>query len=318
MKKFLLIFVLIFCSTAIFAQNSIFNLAKKHYSSPKDSLKRKAVEFIENNIDGHYSLFLNWQNSAGKKVNFNELNYPSFKESQQALKKLNLTPQSYQKNDINQLTYNDLIEIVERGFKAWNKSWNKNLGFNDFCNYLLPYKVENEPFENWYSKFEQKFSHLPKGTNPREIVNIVNADLQKWFFSSWSFETRDIPYCLSPSQLLFRQQGLCQDLCNLSVYVMRLMGVACCIDFTPAWATSSYNHFWCAYIDENGKFKPFEGVKGKSDDFVIFREPGKVFRIAYQKQPEALASILPQSEIPTNHLKLKNIIDVYRISQHCF
>ena len=310
MKKYLLVLILCFSPIVIFAQSSIFEQAKKHYSQPKDSLKRRAVEFIEKNIDEHYSTIVSYENSAGKKVNFNELNYPNFKESQQALKKLNLTAKTDKKNDINQLKYNDLIETIERGFKAWGKSWNKNLSFENFCNYLLPYKCGNEPFENWYSKFEQRFSQLQKGKSPQEIVSIVNSDLQKWFFSSWSFEKRDVSYALSPSQLLFRKQGYCLDLCHLSAYVMRLMGVAVCIDFTPAWATSSYDHAWCAYIDENNKFKPFEGVKGKSNDFVIFREPGKVFRVAYAKQPKALASILPQNEIPTSHLKRKNIIDV--------
>ena len=310
MRKFLLILISGFTSIAIFAQSSIFEQAKKHYSQPNDSLKRQAVEFIEKNIDEHYSMIVGYQNSAGKKVNFDELTYPNFKESQQALKKMNLTAKTDRKNDVNQLKYNDLIEIIERGFSAWSKSWNKNLSFNDFCNYLLPYKIGNEPFENWYSTFEQKFSHLQKGKNPREVVDISNTDLQKWFFSSWSFEKREVAYTLSPSQLLFREQGHCLDLCNLSAYVMRLMGVAVCVDFTPAWATSAYDHAWCAYIDENNKFKPFEGVKGKSADFVIFREPGKVFRVAYAKQPEALASILPPHEIPTSHLKQKNIIDV--------
>ncbi|MDR2510949.1 MAG: transglutaminase-like domain-containing protein [Bacteroidales bacterium] len=310
MKNLLLILILCLYPIAFFAQYSIFEQAKKHYSQPKDSLKQQAVEFIEKNINEHYSIFVRYQNSAGKKVHFNELTYANFNESQQALKKINLIAKEEKKSDISQLAYTDLIEIIERGFAVWGKSWNKNLSFDDFCNYLLPYKVENEPFENWYSKFEQKFSHLQKGKNPQEIVNIVNTDLQKWFFSSWSFEKRELSYSLSPSQLLFRKQGYCLDWCHLSAYVMRLNGVAVCVDFTPAWATSSYDHAWCAYIDENNKFKPFEGVKGKSNDFVIFREPSKVFRVAYAKQAKALASILPQNEIPTKHLKRKNIIDV--------
>jgi hypothetical protein len=310
MKKILLILILGFPSIAIFAQTSIFEQAKKHYSQPKDSLKRQAVEFIEKNIDEHYSIFLSYQNSAGKKVSFNELNYPNFKESQQALKKLKLTAKTDKKSDANLLTYNDLIEIIERGFKAWGKFWNKNLSFDDFCNYLLPYKIGNEPFENWYSKFDERFSHLQKGKKPHEIVDMVNSDLQKWFFSSKKKKKREEPYFLSPSQLFFRKQGYCLDWCHLSAYAMRLKGVAVCVDFTPAWATSSYDHAWCAYIDENNKFKPFEGVKGKSNDFVIFREPGKVFRVTYAKQPKAIASILPQNEIPANHLKRKNIIDV--------
>jgi hypothetical protein len=164
--------------------------------------------------------------------------------------------------------------------------------------------------EDWQKIFYDKFSFLAKNT-AADICNSVNSNLKTWFFSSFAFEDRtELDYCLSPSQLLFREQGNCQDLCNLSVYAMRTLGLACGIDFTPAWATSSYNHWWCTYIDEQNRRRPFEGVTGAADDFVVFREPSKVFRITYREQPAALANRIPSGEIPNGHLRMKNITDV--------
>lgn len=37
------------------AQNSAFDAAKKHFSKQGDTLKIKALDFLEDNISGHYS-----------------------------------------------------------------------------------------------------------------------------------------------------------------------------------------------------------------------------------------------------------------------
>lgn len=296
--------------SSVNAQNSAFSTAKQYFKVQGDTLKMKALDFLENNISEHYSRTYIWQDSTKKTVNLRESEYIDFNEYRKVLKQKKLTPIPKNIQDKDKLSSEDLINIVERGFIAWQKPINNNLNFNDFCNYLLPYRVQNEPLENWYQNFEQKYGHLTKD-NASSICNSVNSNLKTWFFSSFSFEDRtELEYCLSPSQMLFRRQGNCQDLCNLSVYVMRMLGLACSVDFTPAWATSSYNHFWCTYIDESGEHRPFEGVTGMSNDFVVYREPSKVFRITYQKQQNTLADKIPLKDIPSNFLKMKNLIDV--------
>lgn len=310
MNKITLSIFISLLSVTASGQNCIFDLAKKHFAEQGDTLKIKAVEFLENNIDIHFTRTYYFVDSVGNKVDFSEFDFPNFNESRQALRALNLTPIPFDIPDREQLTANQIIEIVERGFRAWSKPWNRNLSFEDFANFLLPYRVQNEPLEDWYNTFRERFSFLARD-RAADIVNSVNSYLKTWFFSSFSFEHRtEIEYTLSPSQMLFRKQGNCQDLCNLSVYIMRMLGLPSGIDFTPAWATSSFNHFWATYIDENGEHRPFEGVTGMADDFVVFREPSKVFRITYQKQPNMLADKIPTDEIPTDFLRMRNIIDV--------
>jgi len=306
----IILLIILSCSIFISAQNSAFDEAKRHFAEKDDTLKIKALEFLEQNITEHFSRTYFWQDSIGNVSNFSEFDYPNFNESRKALKGLKLKPVQQIIPDSEQLTSEDLISIVERGFENWQKPFNRNLSFDDFCDFLLPYRVQDEPLENWYDNFSEKFSFLAKNTTA-DICNSVNSNLKTWFFSSFSFEDRtELDYCLSPSQMLFRQQGNCQDLCNLSVYTMRMLGLPCSVDFTPAWATSSYNHFWCTYINENGEHRPFEGVTGMANDFVIFREPSKVFRITYRKQPNTLSSKIPAADIPTDFLRATNIIDV--------
>ena len=297
-----------------FAQDDVFLKVKKHYEATGETLKAKAVDFIDENIDIHSSCCYVWKDSTGKAFDFNELEYNNFNESRAALKQLietyRLRPVRMEVKDREQMTEGILKDIIERGFESWNKPWNKNLSFDDFCDYLLPYRVQNEPFENWQENFSVRFSALAKD-KASDICNSANNQLKQWFFSSFAFEDRmGLRYMLSPSQMLFRKQGMCEDLCALSVYVMRTLGLACSVDFTPAWATSSYAHYWCTFIDETNVHRPFEGVTGTAADFVVYREPSKVFRISYRSRPDALAAQIPSEQIPPGHLRLANIIDV--------
>ena len=301
-------------SLSLFAQENVFLKIKNHYETNGETLNAKAVDFINENIDIHSSCYYVWKDTAGKVFDFNELEYSNFNDSRAALKQLiekhRLRPVRKEIKDRTQMTEEILTDIIERGFNSWNKPWNKNLDFDDFCDYLLPYRVQNEPFENWQEKFSTRFSTLAKNS-ASDICNSANNHLKQWFFSSFAFEDRmGLHYKLSPSQMLFRKQGMCEDLCNLSVYVMRTLGLACSIDFTPAWATSSYAHFWCTFIDETNTHRPFEGVTGGAADFIIYREPSKVFRMSYRSQPNALASQIPKEQIPPGHLRSTNIIDV--------
>lgn len=40
-----------------------FEIAGRHYRAPGDSLKRKALRFIEDNVDIHHSRTYHWENS---------------------------------------------------------------------------------------------------------------------------------------------------------------------------------------------------------------------------------------------------------------
>lgn len=295
-------------------QNSAFLSAKKYYAQKNDTLKLRILKFIEDNIKLHASRCFEWQDSTGNTINIDESNFENFSEYRKEikLKQLEIGLKTSKKivEDSKCITDKILITNIDRAVNAWSMPWNKNLSYSDFCEYLLPYRVQDEPLEDWVNIYRDRFAMLQKNTAV-EICNKANLDLKQWFFSSFSFgDKTELSYCLSPTKLLSRKEGSCQDLCNLSIYVMRTLGLACSIDFTPAWATSSYSHFWCTYINENGEHKPFEGVTGMADDFVVYREPSKVFRITFSNPKNTLANKIPLYEIPRGHLQMKNIIDV--------
>lgn len=51
------------------------------------------------------------------------------------------------------ITADYLIENIDLSFEVWKKyPWNKHLSFDDFCEFILPYRIANEPLSNWQKK----------------------------------------------------------------------------------------------------------------------------------------------------------------------
>ena len=50
-----------------------------------------------------------------------------------------------------------LAENIEYAFKAWELPWARDLSFEEFCRYLLPYKMGNEAPERWRAAVWEEF-----------------------------------------------------------------------------------------------------------------------------------------------------------------
>lgn len=54
------------------------------------------------------------------------------------------------KPDIEAVDSAFLANHIEWAFKVWKEQpWGKNIGFDDFCEYILPYRIGDEPLSLW-------------------------------------------------------------------------------------------------------------------------------------------------------------------------
>ena len=170
-----------------------------------------------------------------------------------------------------------------------------------------------EKLEDWHTLFADtlKLSNNEiYGAGIKTRTNLLNNKLGGYFVSSFTYEEKNNPVSyLSPSQILFRKRGHCEDMVNFTNLAFRSQGLPCRIEMVTHHGTSTGRHFWNATIDENQQIVPFEESK-TIDEFIIHREPAKIISFTYSKQPEALASLIPQQEIPFNFLQWKNYKDV--------
>lgn len=287
-----------------------------------DTLKQQAANFLIDNIDIQNSQNYNWVDGNGKNISYQELEYKNMQEALKAFKKLKdsikITPQPYKVMDVEVLTANFLIKNIDLAFDSWrNNAWSKSYDFKTFCEYVLPYRSIVEPLEDWRKEYQFQVSNainIAVGKDkPAEVATHAIKTLKNFNFVN--SRPDPIPF-LSPKQLLFRREGSCPDLANLTLLACRSIGLAVTFDFTPFHGASSNKHFWNTIITEKGDHIPFDGNCFNNPSGLPYaykatqKRLAKVFRKTYSIQPYALASIQDAIEIPEGFLREKNILDV--------
>lgn len=268
-----------------------------HYSKhPSDSLKYKAACFLIENMPQYYSYTCE-KNEKIKKETY-KLSLEKKCKPIAAIQILEeiygkLTSNEYEiEYDVQTIKADYLIHNIEWAFKVWEESpWGKNVPFNRFCEEILPYRVGDEPIEEWreayYNTFKPVLDSLLESDNSVHACQLIYAELMK---KEWLFEP-ELPLPSMGSKLLLNERfGDCLDRCELFVYALRSIGIPCGIDFLlQAPEKRNPFHYWNYMIDEKGRCIDFALVDMVPD--TIKQTPhykrGKVYRNCYAEQPEA-------------------------------
>ncbi|MDI3318227.1 transglutaminase domain-containing protein [Pinibacter soli] len=338
MKKLILTGLILIVSAASFAQLSYPNdvqivLSKagknktelkkaiEYFSATGDTLKLKAIYFLIANMDIHYSVDYYWANSNEEKVVFNERSYSDFSTALKAFEELRkvhpgLHPVQVKYYDIDTIASSYLINNVEAAFDIWRKTPRQKICFEDFCEYILPYRISVEPLQDWRKVYREKFEWINNDSLAskagKDKIAVIAKSCYQWFTNTYSIEERKEPLPrLGALQLLTRKKGPCEDIADLNVFMLRSQGMPATIDNIVCWATSSGKHFLNETLDDN---KPLSfDVSNTATMFdKLPREPAKVLRTTYSKQASALASFIDTNLIPPGILRKANYVDVTR------
>lgn len=260
---------------------------------PADSLKLKAAYFlIENMVDqysyegdllDHYYEYF----KCPKKRTLDSISniYGSFN-----LSKLNM------KFDIQQLNSQFLIKNIESAFTVWQEQpWSKDISFEDFCEYILPYRVSNEKIDYERAEIYEHYhglldSVLMEDGTIMDACYAVNKSLKE---NGWN-GTYDITFLphFSFKTLEKYKIGTCRDRVDYTIHIMRALGIPIANDFTPQWANRSMGHNWNVLLDEKGKMHEFIGTDfspGEKNYQAVGTKPPKVYRYTFSRQRESLA-----------------------------
>ena len=147
-------------------------------------------------------------------------------------------------SDIQSINAKFLIDNIDLAFEAHKRlAVDYSLSFQDFCEYVLPYRSTNEPLEldarrRLYSKHNWFYDTLEQTGSLEETIDI--------FLSSLNFSLLNVYQGkLSVSQMELTRAGRCDDHINYAVNALRALGVPCAFDFTPHWGDHHQNgHSW--------------------------------------------------------------------------
>ena len=231
------------------------------YADPSiDSLKE--LKYLGSLPDREY-----WTDSVRK-----VWNHVSFQDS----------PKVY---DAQVMTADYLITHIDHAFKVWDsRPWAQHYSFEEFCRYVLPYRLADEPLESWRKNYYQKYaSRVDSLYSGSDIVCKIQA-VEKIFHEDgfrWNELFSSLPH-LGANYLLERPIGVCRESCDLSVYLLRALGIPAVTDHYIVSPHTSGSHSWNALRDTTGRIVPFWLLESKIGRGLSDGRPkGKVFRREY-------------------------------------
>lgn len=278
-----------------------------HYQGPADSLKRKAALFLIDNVPDkfsyrgvQYDLFVHFIDSLSKsKITTDEY-------KQVILDYYNrygyMAGNRTQVKDLDSLTPELLISNIDQAFNAWqNAPWRKQVSFADFCEFILPYRVGDEPLEDFRKTFYDQFRYLYNDTGldlEAAADSVLKVTSKKKFgIITYPEQVPDFP----ASRLVTMRAGSCRDVSCLSAYIMRSIGIPVANDFTPQWPHRGLGHDWSALILPDSCID-FEGAKspklGGHLRLSTSHRMAKAFRHTFGKQSGSLAMIHGAEPVP--------------------
>lgn len=285
-----------------------------HYKQGDDREKYKAARFLIENMPMYFSY--NYPQSVLDSIAaINDLLFSEGTPDAGSLNRVNKFPYDNLEKiyDARIITSEYLIGNIDLAFKVWReRPWGKYVGFDDFCEYILPYRIKDEPLSGWrtlyYERFMPLLDSLYQGTDIIEACNLLNKNAaeKKWLYSG----QLHVPH-LSASYLLDHWVGDCEDMCDVSLYILRALGIPAATDTYLRSPNTIYSHYWPMVLDTTGLWVPcfvFEEnspVRGGTDG----RKKGKVYRFAYSERPDDPFWNQPEENIPSG-LRNRTIRDV--------
>lgn len=299
-----------------------------HYAeNEEDSLKLKAAQWLIGNMPGHYS----YADSNGAEMFYDKLDSilsgnPGITpaEARFATDSLGrLLLDKKQMEDAMVINADFLIRNIDEAFRQWQEGpWATHVDFEDFCEFLLPYKVEEtQPFDDWREEMKSLASpDFPDIAYCDELKNLtlqaaelINAEIC-WTIGK-ELEKVEFNYpVLRLTTKLKMPSGTCRDFASLAASVMRANGIPVAVDFTPIWAGGGTAHTWCVVLAGTGKTEPFSPPFTRPGDIHRLTDRvAKVFRWTYAPD-SALVALNGSGEYVPDVFKtpfIKDVTDEY-------
>lgn len=198
-----------------------------------------------------------------------------------------------------------LTKHIDEAFKYYKSSWNNYLTDEEYFEYVLPYRIDDEILEDWQTLFRNEYgwvldSLLLVNQNPTayDLFFALNKELEK---TKENF-VKVFPFTqgVSPSVLYHATCGDCINYCNLGCFVMRSFGLPVVTDGNPN------SHTWNVLITSdslvqfntrgtfvNGSFHVQDWTK-----YNCWKNVPKIWRKTFAENPNSLAKIKGHESIP--------------------
>lgn len=221
-----------------------------HYSQDEaDSLKLRAAEFLIENMPGHYAYsdesidtYTQQFDSINKVVTMYLRSYfysfPTLNNPNTFFMK--------REYDIEHITAAYLIKNIDYKFRLREITpWGKDIDFSDFCEYILPYRVGNEPLTNYgETELEEHLTNMSRLFESMKYCDITIYKTNEYILK----KLYTLPDIKLPAGLRHNIYD-CGAVAHYTLEQHRLNGVPGMIDFVPHWENANGRHRWNNFVD---------------------------------------------------------------------
>lgn len=233
-----------------FYSNQPYRQVLRHYSvHPEDSLKLRAAHFLIDHMQWHAGISNFLTDRNGKRVERNFDAYKHGKNDTSFLHYFKTEGLRFEKGtpvpDRDVVTDDYLIENIDLAFEVWQKPWAKHLTFDEFCEFLLPYRVLTEPVSNWRRHFYEKYKWIedsvPNPNSTYDVCVFMQNVLKKEVAYSEMFQSIQSGI-LDPFEMEKMRYAVCDPLATYSILVMRAIGIPLCYYNITFWGIYNSGH----------------------------------------------------------------------------
>ena len=254
-----------------------------YFSNEGECLKLKAAQYLIENMPGHYSFDGEILDNYYRYIDSSFSNYSFYYRyylKTIPLRNTEITAKLSRKDDILNISSDYLITYINNIFKQRERTpWLHEMKFEDFCEYVLPYRIGNEPM-----LLSNLFIHDKEFLINDSILHYYdnlkyNASLAMRYMNE-KHET--YVYADPFAKIIYDGQVLdyslmCFESCFYLWQQCKLHQIPVAYDFIPFYAERNNGHAWLCAIDNKFHYNKLSTFQPE--------RAARIYRYTFSRQP---------------------------------
>ena len=192
-----------------------------------------------------------------------------------------------------------ICENIDMAFKAWREQpWGKNVDFETFCRFILPYRIGDEIPRPWRREYYEDYDSLLDEFRASDSLDVedpvaaykflesrISSEMPSIFTSTSPF---GFPH-VGPDHARY-YAGTCREVCDFLIYVCRALGIPCALDHCL-----NNGHHMATFWNKDGEeyvVNYFTDLILPNHEDTIYNEvKPRVFRKTYEVNADELARL---------------------------
>ena len=274
------------------------------------TLVQKAENVAQNSNNPEISRFLEYYRNHADKGKFKAACYLVANMPD----KYSITSEGERLYDIDIVNADSLAFSLEQSFIIWkNSPYSSLYDFDDFCEYILPYRIANEPLTYYWKKdCPRCLSVKIDEDNIAETAKKINASIHIGILPA-----NVMSYPESYTEMKNTGYGKCEDRAVLLAMHLRSHGIPAAYEFVPYWGSNNNGHAFVSVITPNGGVIPLANTDESGRKIYLSRKTPKIYRKIYSTNARPSIYKSKVSNLPSlfQDKDIKDVTSLHKIGQ---